>query len=487
MKKSRTIIISIIAVATVLIVAAAGIALYKYNGRKQIEKESATANTLLQKGFKELLVPNLTEEASIDLSQSLLLFEKLHDKRGIFISKLCLAMFYSEVDELDEANKYMKDISHIHGVKLDTEKALLYYRLLGFLRMKVDKNYLSALSSEMAAINLIKRIDPTDTLDIFIDLSNMAEAYVDMNQKEKAKKIIKYIEGYKLEPNDSYLSQLYYCKGCISFLEKKYDEAFESLNRGLIVTSNDYITRNTLYSLNILLSVDSARNDFRSYRSHIKQYGVVADSISRCNEKLKTAMVRAQMKLTKMQYEHNAAVSRNKITSLIFAFAITLLISISIILLQKFRRSQISKALAESERERLTEKVNYNALERELLEIRTKNADEKLHEANKENVTMSLKLAASDDNNSQNALKLFETSFRQTDSAFMRYIENTYPSLSKTDVRLVCLIRSGMSSKDITSVLSVTMNSLHTARYRLRKKLGLSPQEDLDLFISRLG
>jgi hypothetical protein len=103
-----------------------------------------------------------------------------------------LAMFYSEVDELDEANKYMKDISHIHGVKLDTEKALLYYRLLGFLRMKVDKDYLSALSSEMAAINLIKRIDPTDTLDIFIDLSNMAEAYVEYEPKGEGK------EDYKI-------------------------------------------------------------------------------------------------------------------------------------------------------------------------------------------------------------------------------------------------------------------------------------------------
>src|SRR5574344_1398030 len=121
MKRSRIKLISVITLATILIFAVAGTALYKYNAQKLIEKEYITAESLLQKGFKELLVPNLTEKASIDLSQSLLLFEKLHDKRGIFISKLSLAMFYSEVDQLDEANKLMKDISHIRGVKLKTE------------------------------------------------------------------------------------------------------------------------------------------------------------------------------------------------------------------------------------------------------------------------------------------------------------------------------------------------------------------------------
>ena len=58
--------------------------------------------------------------------------------------------------------------------------------------------------------------------------------------------------------------------------------------------------------------------------------------------------------------------------------------------------------------------------------------------------------------------------------------------LTATELRLCLLLRLGLSSKEIASVLRITPDSVRVARYRLRKKLPLESQDELVNFMLKL-
>ncbi len=70
--------------------------------------------------------------------------------------------------------------------------------------------------------------------------------------------------------------------------------------------------------------------------------------------------------------------------------------------------------------------------------------------------------------------------------AFYSKLTTMYPNLSKNDIRLASLIRLKIESRSIATLQNITMASLNTSRYRLRKKLDLSEDVDLDTFIQKL-
>jgi len=70
--------------------------------------------------------------------------------------------------------------------------------------------------------------------------------------------------------------------------------------------------------------------------------------------------------------------------------------------------------------------------------------------------------------------------------AFYSKLTTLYPNLSKNDIRLSSLIRLKIESRSIATLQNITMASLNTSRYRLRKKLDLSEDVDLDTFIQNL-
>ena len=55
----------------------------------------------------------------------------------------------------------------------------------------------------------------------------------------------------------------------------------------------------------------------------------------------------------------------------------------------------------------------------------------------------------------------------------------TYPTLSKTDLKLCVYIKLNMSTKEIADLMNISPRSVEMARYRLRKKLGLNPDEEI--------
>lgn len=67
-----------------------------------------------------------------------------------------------------------------------------------------------------------------------------------------------------------------------------------------------------------------------------------------------------------------------------------------------------------------------------------------------------------------------------TNNVFYSRIRKLYPKLSDDEMRLITLIRLNLSSEELLLVFNITKSSLNTKRYRVRKKIGLAPNESLE-------
>ncbi len=78
----------------------------------------------------------------------------------------------------------------------------------------------------------------------------------------------------------------------------------------------------------------------------------------------------------------------------------------------------------------------------------------------------------------------FEEAFNHADKDFFRKVKEKHPSLTANDLKLCVYLRLNMSSKEIAPLLNISPRSVEIKRYRLRKKLDLSREINLnDYFI----
>jgi len=81
----------------------------------------------------------------------------------------------------------------------------------------------------------------------------------------------------------------------------------------------------------------------------------------------------------------------------------------------------------------------------------------------------------------------FELRFKQVHSDFYNKLLEQFPNLSPNEQRLCAFLRLNMSSKEISDLTGQRISSLETARYRLRKKLGITNSNtNLITFLSNL-
>ena len=88
---------------------------------------------------------------------------------------------------------------------------------------------------------------------------------------------------------------------------------------------------------------------------------------------------------------------------------------------------------------------------------------------------------------SQKDWDVFKLYFEDVNRNFYKKLKEINPELTTNDHRLCALIKLNMTSKEMASVLNVAPNSIKSARYRLKKKLGLDVEADLEEFIKGLG
>ncbi|WP_442590701.1 tetratricopeptide repeat protein [Pedobacter sp. AW31-3R] len=77
----------------------------------------------------------------------------------------------------------------------------------------------------------------------------------------------------------------------------------------------------------------------------------------------------------------------------------------------------------------------------------------------------------------------FSTVFEQIHQSFFENLNQQFPKLTSTDLRLISLLKMNMDSNDMAAMLAISQDSLRIARYRLRKKLNLDQGENLVAFL----
>ncbi|MEM7038626.1 MAG: 7TM diverse intracellular signaling domain-containing protein, partial [Bacteroidota bacterium] len=83
-------------------------------------------------------------------------------------------------------------------------------------------------------------------------------------------------------------------------------------------------------------------------------------------------------------------------------------------------------------------------------------------------------------------LQLLHGSLDQVNAEFYTRLQSRFPQLSKTERELCACIKLELSSKEIAALRNTSVNTINVTRHRLRKKLGISREVELEAFIQQL-
>lgn len=92
----------------------------------------------------------------------------------------------------------------------------------------------------------------------------------------------------------------------------------------------------------------------------------------------------------------------------------------------------------------------------------------------------------SNDINANETWDQFLTSFKEIHHSFVDHLIGTY-QLSAAELRLASMIKMNMSSKEIGSLLNISDAGVKKARYRLRKKLDLDQEVNMQEYLLGMG
>jgi len=79
--------------------------------------------------------------------------------------------------------------------------------------------------------------------------------------------------------------------------------------------------------------------------------------------------------------------------------------------------------------------------------------------------------------------EVFESHFESVHEEFLKRLKQEFPDLSPRELKLSAYLRLNISSKEISSLMNISVRGVEISRYRLRKKLQLEHDQNLTDFI----
>jgi len=105
------------------------------------------------------------------------------------------------------------------------------------------------------------------------------------------------------------------------------------------------------------------------------------------------------------------------------------------------------------------------------------------HETDINKLKSEIKKAIKSNSLNKHEWETFEENLNQIHNQFSINLSKKYPNLTSKDIKLCIYLKMNLSSKEIAPMMNISFRSIEIQRYRLRKKLNLTKEENLSKFL----
>ncbi|MCB0486240.1 MAG: LuxR family transcriptional regulator, partial [Flavobacteriaceae bacterium] len=149
-------------------------------------------------------------------------------------------------------------------------------------------------------------------------------------------------------------------------------------------------------------------------------------------------------------------------------------------LIMQIKNEQLNNDIESKNRELTISKMSI-IKKNELLNAIKKELNDEDEKPSK-NVKSVVKLIDKNLNNTKD-WEFFVKAFNNTDKGFLDRLKVLHPDLTPNDLRFCVYLRMNLSSKEMAPLLNISVKSVETKRYRLRKRMNLEHEESLVNYI----
>lgn len=337
-----------------------------------------------------------------------------------------------------------------------------------------------------------------------INYYNLSNYFLESGQIDSSALYIEMAERiYAQMEYRSGLFQCYALKARIA-LERNDTVMATHLYKKIIASREGLVNVETLLNAyNALHDISLGNKQYKKAIEYFKAFKQIEDSLlTHSNQEILDFLnkqIEYERYQNKLEVENKEMKFRShrKTFFLIFLSGATLILVITIILVLRLQRTKsraikAEKRLIEEQLECKNREITSNVMtlirkNKALNEITT-NLQEVEKKAVKVETQKAISKVAEEINKAKNVevWKEFEIRFNQVHGNFYTSLLRAYPGLSPAEQRLCALLRMNMSTKDISELIGVHPRSVDNSRSKIRKKLGLNPEDNLVSFLSKI-
>lgn len=242
--------------------------------------------------------------------------------------------------------------------------------------------------------------------------------------------------------------------GRFYFQKKDYEKAITSYNKSLEISEQLKKPKDILDTNKLLYEAYKANKDNENAGRSLEKYSKINDSLSSEHKKIQETPVKHIL------LEKEKAAKKEK--SFLYIVIIVLVI---IVLLSYFVLRRVSKFNEEEKQEMISKN-----------EVETQELKLKINESFEEVIQLA----------KDNSVEFF-TRFKEVYPEFVAELLKIDPKFRVTELTLLAYFYLGFNSKDIATYTFKSVNTVRSRKYNLRKKIGISSEENMELWLKNLA
>jgi tetratricopeptide (TPR) repeat protein/DNA-binding CsgD family transcriptional regulator len=407
-----------------------------------------------------------------------------------------LAGIYKKIGQHEKAIQYFKKALALSEKYKYIERELINLNNLALAFTEIQK-YDSAFYFYEQCISLADSVEKKELKNIA--LYNKANLLDKLGQSEKSTQLVKTLISSKPSTDVLFNASI--------LLAKNYFKS-GSFDSSIILASKLY-KNHYLYSgnkeaiielTNLLMKLHEVNKKYDSAFYFLNIKNSVADTLYNQSNQRKLNLLYAEMislekekEIESLEKEKILQKKRNS-SQIIVLFSVSLtiiFISVSIVLtlrhkdkIQKLKNIELVQQLEKKKRDLHQQTLKIIYMNNSLLEI--ENSLKKIKTQSSDNQSRDLEIIIENIHNKKTLDTEWENFINYFDQVYDQYTQKLitrFPNLSVSEKKLVLLIKMELKNREIASILNIDTTSVKMAKYRLKKKLQLPEEVDIQQYL----